>query len=98
MKWGLDQIHSFPDEYVFKNQYDCVHIDEKWFNLTEENARYYLSPDEEHPLRTTQSKRFITKVMFISAVARPRDHPWGGPMEGFNGKIGIWPFTYQVCF
>lgn len=96
IRWGLSQINSHLDGYTFKNQYERVHIDEKWFYLTEESARFYLDPEEEHPLRTTQSKKFITKIMFLAAVARPRDHPWGEPMGPFDGKIGIWPFAYEV--
>jgi hypothetical protein len=49
--------------------------------------------DEEPVERTTQSKRFITKVMFIAAVARPRWDPNRKAM--FDGKVGIWPFVYQ---
>ena len=49
--------------------------------------------DEEVPHRTCQSKRFITKVMFMAAVARPRGDV--GSEDYFNGKIGIWPFVYK---
>ncbi|CAM9678438.1 unnamed protein product, partial [Discosporangium mesarthrocarpum] len=41
-----------------------------------------------------QNKRFITKVMFLAAVARPRmifDGVW------FDGKIGIWPIADTVA-
>ncbi|CAM9411078.1 unnamed protein product, partial [Discosporangium mesarthrocarpum] len=41
-----------------------------------------------------QNKRFITKVMFLVAVARSRmisDGVW------FDGKIGIWPITDTVA-
>ncbi|XP_010236788.1 uncharacterized protein LOC100838703 [Brachypodium distachyon] len=53
---------------------------------------YILAPDEEEPERTTQSKHFIDKVMFISAVTRPRFGVDGTVI--FDGKIGTWPFTY----
>ncbi|CAM9647864.1 unnamed protein product, partial [Discosporangium mesarthrocarpum] len=41
-----------------------------------------------------QNKRFITKVMFLAAVARPRmisDGVW------FDGKVGIWPIADTVA-
>ncbi|ETV98369.1 hypothetical protein H310_09060 [Aphanomyces invadans] len=71
-----------------------VHVDEKWFYATQVKRSYYLAPGEEPPHRTCKSKRFITKVMFLSAVARPRwiedTNSW------FDGMIGTWHFTAQV--
>ena len=52
----------------FKNMMDKVHIDKKWFYITEENQSYYMLLDETPPYRQTKSKRFITKVMFLAAV------------------------------
>ncbi|ETV70158.1 hypothetical protein H257_14323 [Aphanomyces astaci] len=51
------------------NMMDCVHVDEKWFFATRVHKSYYLAPDEAPPHRTVKSKTFITKVMFLSAVA-----------------------------
>ena len=77
----------------FNPMYEFVHIDEKWFYITKQNTGYYLVPGEPDPIRTCKSKRFVTKVMFMAAVARPRyDHHRKGM---FDGKIGIWPFTFQ---
>ncbi|XP_058191991.1 uncharacterized protein LOC131309348 [Rhododendron vialii] len=73
--------------------YDHVHIDEKWFYLSKVSERYYLLPQEEEPVRTCKSKKFITKVMFLAAVARPRFDCYGN--EVFSGKIGIFPFTFK---
>lgn len=33
--------------------------------------RYYIHPNEKEPSRTCKSKRFILKIMFLAAVARP---------------------------
>ena len=77
----------------FDDMYSYVHIDEKWFYITRINQKYYLLPDEEPPERSCKSKRFITKVMFMAAVARPRYNP--NKKALFNGKIGIWPFVYK---
>ncbi|TBU00089.1 hypothetical protein CWI36_1747p0010 [Hamiltosporidium magnivora] len=49
--------------------------------------------NEEKPERNCKSKRFITKIMFMAAVARPRYD--AHRKLYFDGKIGIWPFVYQ---
>lgn len=77
----------------FHDFYDAVHIDEKWFYLTQTTRSYYLLPDEETPHRTCKSKRFVTKVMFMAAVARPRFDRTRN--QWFDGKLGIWPFVTQ---
>ncbi|XP_058215387.1 uncharacterized protein LOC131326570 [Rhododendron vialii] len=85
---------SLESQPFFKDMYNYVHIDEKWFYLTRESERYYLLPEEEEPHRTCKSKKFIIKVMFLAAVARPRFDANGN--EVFSGKIGIFPFTCKV--
>jgi hypothetical protein len=72
----------------FKNHYDEVHVDEKWFWVTEDGKHYILADGEELPKRKVTHKGYITKVMFLSAQARPRIMAGG---EYFDGKIGIWP-------
>lgn len=79
---------------VFSSMMNYIHIDEKWFYLTKEKQNYYLTPDEEQPHRTVKSKRFIPKVMFLCAVARPRHDSHRNAY--FNGKLGIWPFVETV--
>ena len=74
--------------------FDYIHIDEKSYYLTKKCRRYYLRKDEEIPRRTLKSKRFVTKVMFLGAVARPR---WDSKNKHmFDGKLGIGPFTEVV--
>ncbi|XP_028058557.1 uncharacterized protein LOC114262392 [Camellia sinensis] len=85
--------NSLQGQPMFNSMYDYVHIDEKWFYISKEAERYYLLPEEEEPHRCCKSKRFITKVMFLAAVARPRFDE--NKNEEFSGKIGIWPFTYK---
>ena len=70
---------------------DFVHVDEKWFYLFVDGQRFYLSDEEVPPVRKVQSKRFITKVMLIAAVARPRHNPATNTF--FDGKTGLWSFT-----
>ncbi|XP_074301124.1 uncharacterized protein LOC141632478 [Silene latifolia] len=80
---------------MFKDQGNLIHIDEKWFYITKDGQRYYLSqtePDqEEEPFISVQSKSYIGKIMFMCAVARPK---FSNNNECvFNGNIGIWPFV-----
>lgn len=82
-----------PESAIFQDMFDVVHIDEKWFYLTRTNQRYYLTPEESNPYRTCKSKRFIEKVMFLAAVARPRWDPHRKTY--FDGKLGIWPFVIK---
>jgi hypothetical protein len=72
---------------------DYVHIDEKWFYITNVKENYYILPDELPPERKSKSKRFITKVMFMAADARPRYD--FNKKRIFDGKIGIWPFVVK---
>lgn len=48
-----------------------LHIDEKWFYLLQVKRPYYIMLDEAEHEKHYKSKRFITNVMFMAAVARP---------------------------
>ena len=87
VEFAMEQLQVNKRE--FQSMEDVIHIDEKWFSLTKVNRTFILTPDEEPPHRSVQSKHFIPKVMFLCAVARPR--AVGDDM--FDGKIGIWPFA-----
>ena len=51
-------------------------------------------PTEKDPIRRCTNKRFIRKVMFLVAVAQPRqDH---GRKVLFDGKLGCWPLTIEA--
>lgn len=77
----------------FIDMYDRIHVDEKWFYISKTAETYYLVEDEEEPHRACKSKRFLTKVMFLAAVARPR---WNhSENKNFDGKLGIWPFVFS---
>ncbi|KAF8642531.1 hypothetical protein HU200_067207 [Digitaria exilis] len=43
----------------FKEMYNIIYIDEKWFYRTRRNQKYYLANDEERPHREVKSKNFI---------------------------------------
>ena len=44
--------------------FDQVHVDEKWFHITKDKQKYYLTLDEPEPHREVKLKRFVQKVMF----------------------------------
>lgn len=64
-----------------------VDIDEKWFFGTLLSGKLHLPPGVSAPRTPVQSKRFIPKVMFLTAVAPP------DPDNNFDGKIGCWAIT-----
>ncbi len=87
---------SFADKrsMEFSKMYNYVHRDEKWFYMKEATSRCYMAKDEASPHREGKSKRFIQKVMFLAAVARPRYDEEGDLI--FHGKLGIWPFIQLI--
>ncbi|CAN0511225.1 unnamed protein product, partial [Discosporangium mesarthrocarpum] len=80
---------------VVDDMYDWGHVDEKWFYVMKDGRGIYLHPEDDAPKPPrAQNKRFIKKVMFLAAVARPRmisDGVW------FDGKIGIWTIADTVA-
>lgn len=88
-------MHLNENDHKYDGFYQHVHVDEKWFFLTEQQMRMYLAPGEEAPLRVCQKKDHIVKVMFLAAVARPRYDENG--LCTFDGKIGMWPFVERVA-
>ncbi|CAM9914087.1 unnamed protein product, partial [Discosporangium mesarthrocarpum] len=49
---------------------DWVNVGEKWFYVMKDGRGIYLHPEEDAPKPPrAQNKRFITKVMFLAAVA-----------------------------
>ena len=88
-------MHLNENDHKYDGFYQHVHVDEKWFFLTEQQMRMYLAPGETAPLRVSQRKDHIVKVMFLAAVARPRYDENG--VCTFDGKIGMWPFVERVA-
>jgi transposase-like protein len=74
--------------------YLTIHVDEKWFFISEENLHMYLVPGEKAPNRKCRHKSHVIKVMFLAALAKPRYDAAGKCT--FDGKIGMWPFIKQV--
>ena len=78
----------------YNPMYNRVFIDEKWFYRTVDRRNYYLHPDEITPHRTAENKRFVEKIMFLVAVARPRTLADGAY---WDGRIGCWPFGKEAA-
>ncbi|KAM0898928.1 hypothetical protein ACQ4PT_021640 [Festuca glaucescens] len=95
VQWCLSQFQEegMPDELIFNGMFNVIHIDEKWFYRTRKSYKFYLALDEPEPERVTQNKNYIEKVMFLAAVARPRYDVDG--TKTFDGRISIWPFTFE---
>lgn len=59
--------------FVFEDQYNSVHMDQKRFYFPTEKHSYYVSVDEDLNVRANVKRQeFITKVKFIATVTRPR--------------------------
>ena len=57
-------------------------LDEKWFYITSSGGRLKMPAGEERPKTRLKSKRFVGKIMVLTAVTRPRGN--------FNGILGSW--------
>ncbi|ETV67813.1 hypothetical protein H257_16050 [Aphanomyces astaci] len=92
LKFAMSFVRPLPGgRYLFNDMHDYVHVDEKWFYLTKVKGRYYVYDDEEVTVRAVKSKRFITNVMFLATVARPRYDPHG--KKAWDAKVVFWPFV-----
>jgi hypothetical protein len=80
------------DGLNYKNMLDRIHVDEKWFYITRDAQGFYLAIDEEPPTRRCVSKKHMTKVMFLCALARPRWNYTTNSM--WDGKVGMWPIGH----
>lgn len=94
LKWCVDMIEQgLVDDPRFKDFFDFVFIDEKWFYLSQKSEKYYLLPEEDDPHRTCKNKNYIPRLMFLCVCARPRFR--NGECV-FDGKIGCFPLvTYE---
>ncbi|GJN40900.1 hypothetical protein PR202_gn00316 [Eleusine coracana subsp. coracana] len=74
LKWCVNMIdqESTSNDQMFKALFDHVFIDEKWFFLTQNFAKYYLLPDEDDTHHTSKSNNYIPRLMLLCVTARPR--------------------------
>ena len=81
--------------YFYKNLFDHIDIEEKWFYMTKTKENYFLAcgdhndSDEEVPIRRTRNRTYVGKELFLCAQARPRWDPHRN--ANWEGKLGIWP-------
>jgi len=91
LKWCIDMIdQGLLDDPKFKDLFDFVFIDEKWFYLTQKSERYYLLPEEDEPHRLCKNKNYIPRIMFLCVCGRPR---FRNGVCVFDGKIGCFPLV-----
>ena len=77
------------DPSKYQDMCDHIHLDEKWFFLTQEKECHLLLSDEKNPMHCIKHKSHITKVMFPCAVVRPCFNPSAN--SWWDRKLGIWP-------
>jgi len=93
--YAANEVEHLPTGgWKFCSGDDVVHLDEKWFFMTEQSLLTYLITGELPKKRTAKHKQHIVKVMFLAATARPRFDEEGNCT--FDGKIGCWPFVKRV--
>jgi hypothetical protein len=96
----LTEVHKVQ-RYVFGSKYNeerwkyWLDVDEKWFYVVRVKGFVwvlpgYMNADDVKSI-PVQSKRYITKVMFLVAIARPVYSDSGECL--FDGKVGCW----RVC-
>jgi len=98
LRWCLSMLdqRTLQTEPKFIDMENIIHLDEKWYNGTKKDNTYYLLAQEEDPYRTVHNTNCIHKVMFLTAVTKPRYDNAGNCT--FDGKIGIWPFVRKVAY
>ena len=74
---------------TFRADMDVVHIDEKWFYRTRKTQNMYLSHRENAPHRECKHKNHIQKIMFLSAMARPRYDAQGNYVFMARSAFGL---------
>ena len=84
----VNHFRDPQDPSKYQDMCDHIHLDEKWFFLTQEKEQYLLLSDEKNPKHCIKHKSHITKVMFLCAVARPCFNPSAN--SWWDGKLGIW--------
>jgi len=73
LKWCVDMIkRGFHGDPRFKDFFDFVFIDEKWFYVSQRSKQYYLPSKKDDPHRTCKNKNYISRVMFLCFCTRPR--------------------------
>lgn len=95
VKFALAHAGTSAPDFTFQDMNNVVHIDEKWFYIMPlSRSMLLLKGETPPPNMKAHSKRYIMKVMFIAAVAKPRWDSITNTM--FDGKIGLWPIIDYI--
>jgi hypothetical protein len=66
--YAIDIMNLVTEKY--HANYDCsVHVDEKWSFLMEAELSMYIVPGDAPPIKSTQHKSHILKVIFLATIA-----------------------------
>ena len=85
----VNHFRDPQDPSKYQDMHDRIHLDEKWFFLTQEKECYLLLSDEKNPKHFIKHKSHTTKVMFLCGVVRLHFNPSAN--SWWDGKLGIWP-------
>ena len=55
------EAHDPQDPSKFLDMMDRIHVDEKWFFLSQQRARYLLLPEEKNPKRCVKANRILQR-------------------------------------
>ena len=97
LMYAANRIIWCDTAYVYEPSYNEIHVDAKWFDIQPCCQRMYLTKKEIEDNKVkakVQHKSHIMKVMFLTAVGRPRFNRDGECT--FDGKIGMWPFVDKI--
>jgi hypothetical protein len=75
MRFHVCVSHVDRDTSMYAEMLSTVHVDERSLHVTEATQRFLLLPGVLALTRRFKSRRFITRVMVLAAVARPRVGP-----------------------
>ena len=91
MEWAIFLVVSTAShrrrdrQLYFRDMYDCIMVDEKWFCLMVDGVKIRLLPGMKitiHP--KVHHKRRVEKIMFLSCVARPLFNEDGSAQLSFR--------------
>ena len=95
-----------PNDTTKFQEYNFIHVDEKWLYLMRDRQHFLLADEEIPPQHCVCHKGHITKVMFLHTVVHPCYNT--STKTWWDGKLGIWPIgvwevakqqlQHHVCF
>ena len=100
MEWAIFLVVSTAShrrrdrQLYFRDMYDCIMVDEKWFYLMVDGVKIRMLPGMEVAIQPkVHHKCHIEKIMFLSCVARPLFNEDGGVK--FSGLVKVVPVVQE---